>query len=535
MKKALTLAIAMLLLIVPIAGAQGPAGSGIDGGHPDFSVDVMVSQGYWLSRDHFGPFVMGSGMGVPFMPPMDMIMAAMPMIAQNPNDPVMIPQNMAPLQAIYASGSPQLVNNPLDFEPLDFEGLRLDPASFDETVGVRGQAETMLKESQWAHNFANSHFGTPDGDFGAQQRFIGIMVNMLAQMQAQYAMQNLMGDDGLFHDSDGALDYTANWVMLHTISDLSVLSGGNVTPRYANPDMHGMFEGAATQLFRTLESRTPESTEESTAAIRALVYRAWTADDGSVRDAALAKATAIADGLVDLNSDDVVENATAIAGLVSLYSVTGDTRYSDAADKLYQVLANDFNAQHGVFNSKSVYNVNDLAWLIGGLNSLVQHGNTATQGEATSMLLAFYESSINLSGIQLSAPPGKNGAMAGPWEQNLPGEIYYHPVNTPPPPMSGMLPVPAEEITWDGSAWSVTSNRFVTGGAMHLANELNWFGPHLGSIPFPPLQASAPATLPVSGADRVGLSAWGTIALLLGGTVLVGAGVALRRRQAAAG
>ena len=24
-------------------------------------------------------------------------------------------------------------------------------------------------------------------------------------------------------------------------------------------------------------------------------------------------------------------------------------------------------------------------------------------------------------------------------------------------------------------------------GAMHLSNELNWLGPHLGSVPFPPV------------------------------------------------
>jgi hypothetical protein len=52
--------------------------------------------------------------------------------------------------------------------------------------------------------------------------------------------------------------------------------------------------------------------------------------------------------------------------------------------------------------------------------------------------------------------------------------------------MVGKLTVPAEEITWDGSAWKVTSDRFVPAGAMHLANELNWLGPHLGSVPFPP-------------------------------------------------
>ena len=161
----------------------------------------------------------------------------------------------------------------------------------------------------------------------------------------------------------------------------------------------------------------------------------------------------------------------------------GRSRYpaSDAAGRLL--------AGQGVFQSKSVYNVDDVAWLVGGLNAVVQRGNEASMQEATPVLVAFYESALNLSGIQLSAPPGKSGAMAGEWEQGLPSELYYHPIDTPPPPMSGMMPVPAEEITWDGSSWTVTSERFVTGGAMHLANELNWLGPLLGSVPFPALAA----------------------------------------------
>lgn len=483
---------------VPLTEAAAPTeapqpaavvGTGIEGGHPDFNLGVALWQGYWLSRDHFGPFVMASGMGIPFEPPMDMLMAAMGMVAQNPDDPVVIPTNMLPLQAVFVSGSPRLLNNPMDFDPMDFEGLRLDSTTFDETVGVRGQAETMLKESQWAHNFANAHFGEPTGDFGAQQRFIGLMVNMLAQMQAQYAMQNLMGEDGLFHDSDGALDYTANWVMLHTLSDLAVLSAGEVASRYMNPDMNLMFEGAATQLFQMLENREPESPQEAAAAIRALVYRAWTTPDDGVREAALAKATAIGEELVDFSSDDVVENAAAMAGLIALDAVLDDGTYRDAADRLFESLSADFDPAHGVFNSKRTYNVDEVAWIIGGLNALVQQGNDGTKDAASRVFLAFYESSINLSGIQLSAPPGKSGAMAGEWEQKLPSELYYHPVDSPPPPMAGMLPVPGEEITWDGSAWAVTSDRFVTGGAMHLANELNWIGPHLGSIPFPPLEA----------------------------------------------
>jgi len=51
--------------------------------------------------------------------------------------------------------------------------------------------------------------------------------------------------------------------------------------------------------------------------------------------------------------------------------------------------------------------------------------------------------------------------------------------------MAQALHVPAEEVAWDGNAGKVTSDRFVPSGAMHLANELNWLGPHLGSVPFP--------------------------------------------------
>lgn len=463
-------------------------GSGVVGGSADFDSETMVSQGYWLSRDQFGPFVMGSGMGIPFAPPMEQVGMAIQMIAQNENDQVVVPTNMMPLQAVFASASPKLINDPRDFDPMDFEGLRLDPGTFDKTVRVRGQAETMLKESQWAHNFATRHFGKPTDDFGAQQRFMGMMVAMLAQMKGQYAMQNLMGEDGLYHDSDGATDYTANWVMLHALSDIAGLTG-DTSGRYANAESHPMFEGAATGLLNMLESRQPQGAREAAAAIRALAYRASTATDTTVRDQALAKAASVTDGtLVGLStSADVVEISAAIAGLTSAAIATGDDKYKDSADKLFATLAQDFDGSLGIFKSKTVYSEDDIAWIIGGLNFLGQRGNNDTKKAAKATLLAFYESAVSMSGLQLSAPPGKNGAMAGAWELDLPSVLYYHPENTPPPPMAGALTVPAEIVTWDGSAWSVTSDRFVPGSAMHLANELNWLGPHLGSVPFPPI------------------------------------------------
>ena len=235
-----------------------------------------------------------------------------------------------------------------------------------------------------------------------------------------------------------------------------------------------MFEGAATMLFQALQDREPESAREAAAAIRALVYRAWTAEDPAVKDSALAKARAIADNqLTGFTSDDVVEQAAAIADLAAIANATGDAMYLDAADTQYQSLSEAFDPTHGIFESKNVYNVDDVAWIIGGLNFMLQQGNEPTRGPAGNMLLAFYEATISLGGMQLSAPPGKNGVMAGEFEMGLPSVVYYHPADTPPPPMVGKLPVPAEEITWNGTEWQVTSDRLVTAGAMHLANELN--------------------------------------------------------------
>ena len=70
--------------------------SEIQGGDTDFNVDALVWQSYWLSRDQFGPFVMASGMG-----------------------------------------SPALVNDPRDFDLMNFEAFRLNPDSSDTTISVQ--------------------------------------------------------------------------------------------------------------------------------------------------------------------------------------------------------------------------------------------------------------------------------------------------------------------------------------------------------------------------------------------------------------
>lgn len=464
--------------------------SGIIGADPEFNFAAMMWQGYWLSRDHFGPFVMQSGMGITFEPPMEMLQAAMAQVAQNPDDQPFLPKNMAPLQAVYVSGDPSAIHDLTQIPPDDFSRFRFDPETFDTTVGVAAMAQTMLKESQWARSFSTDHFGALDGDFGAQQRFIGVMVNLLAQVQGRYAIENLKGSDGLFFDSNGDLDLQGNWTLLHAFSDLVGLSSDE-TSRYYDPEAAPQWQQAARELFAALRQRTAADPKEATSAIRALAFYAWTSPDPAERTKALDKARELADGLLEASPRDNVEKAAALWGLIQVSEIEGDTSYSDKAADWFNDLRADFDPEHGVFRSIDTYTADDVAWLVSGLSAISQRGPKAERGAASKTLLAFFESAMDLSGLQLSAPPGKNGAMAGDFEKDLPSVVYYHGARTPPPPAAGgqfgKAPVPASEVQWDGSQWRVTDDRFTTAWAMHLANELNWLVPHLGSVPFPPV------------------------------------------------
>lgn len=474
--------------------------SGIVGADPDFDFVAMTWQGYWLSRDHFGPFVMQSGMGVTFEPPMEMLQAAMAMVAQNPDDPPFVPQNLAPLQAVYASGDPSAIHDLMQIAPDDFSAFRFDPDTFDTTIEVAAMAQTMLKESQWARNFSTSHFGELDGDFGAQQRFMGVMVSLLAQMQGRYAVENLRGEDSLYVDSDGELDARGNWVLLHAFADLVGLTSDE-NSRYYDPDAAGEWQTAAKELFDALRDTEARDAKEATSAIRAAVYYAWTSPDADERVKALDKASELADGLLDLSPENTVEKAAGIWGLLQVGEIEGDAEYSNVAVALFNDLQSDFDSEYGIFSSISTYTADDVAWLLSGLSAMSQRGPEAQRGPASKMLIAFFESTMDQSGLQLSAPPGKNGAMAGEWEKALPSVVYYHGTDTPPPPAAGgtfgKAPVPASVIKWDGAGWQVTNDQFTTGWAMHLANELNWLVPHLGSVPFPPVSRQ-PAPTDVS-------------------------------------
>ena len=289
--------------------------------------------------------------------------------------------------------------------------------------------------------------------------------------------------------------------------------------------------GAADRLFEALASRQPADTEELSLAIQALTWYAASTGNADNRSQAITLIGQHGDALSGANKDDATRKAHAIRGLVEAYRLSGDGKYLTAAASVFAGLVAEYDAAHGVFGSQSSYTIDDVSVIMGALNSLKLFGGDAVdQAGAEEIFTGFFESAVNMSGLQMSAPP-KNVAK-GIFEQDEP-DIYYAYPGMPMPPMAGgdfgIAPVFATKVTWDGSQWSVTNARFDAAGAMYASNEFIWF--HNDEVNgFPEVTQVAPATLPVTG----GAASIPYLALLalVAGLLLVGGGLVLRRRLA---
>ncbi|HHJ07523.1 MAG TPA: hypothetical protein ENK24_08475 [Anaerolineae bacterium] len=524
------------LLIVPLALAQDPA----------FDATAAEEEGYWYSRYNLGNLVMRSGLGETFMPEMEMVQKMVQMVDANPDDgdTAVPPMNASLLKSVYASGDPHYFNK---FNVDDYGSQRWDPATFDTTVTTRAMGWTIIKETEWAKQFhVDNHFGTVNDNFGAQQRFAGMVLNAESKMQLQYAAQMLKNDQGLYANSDGVVDYGGNWVMLAAFSDAGALAMMENVPhsasnRYRDDKASMMFLNAADMLYTALANRAPEGVDETSLAVQGLTWFAAHATNADHQAAALAKISMLGDSLAAGSYATAADQASAIRGLLEAYRVSGNSAYLDAAAANFSALSGSYDAANGVFSSQNVYSIDNVAVIMGALNSLkLFAGDSVDQSAVENIFTGFYESAVNKSGLQLSAPPIP--VAKGAFEQNEPPIFYSYP-GMPAPPMAGgefgVAPVFGTEITWDGSQWSLSNARFDAAGAMHASNEFIWF--HNDEVDgFPvikenammadaaPAMAAAPAALPETGAENNALAQL-PLLLAIAGLLLVGGGfIALR-------
>ena len=520
------------LMVTPLALAQSPA----------FDGTAAEEEGYWYSRYNLGNLVFRSGMGDVFMPEKAVVMQMIQAADSNPDDgdtaaPSM---NVALLRSVFASGDPHYITK---FNPDDFATQRWDPASFDTTVTTPALAWTITKESEWAKQFhVDNHFGKASDNFGAQWRFVGMILNAESKMQIQYALQNLKTDQGLFANSDGTVDYSGNWVMLIALSDVGSVTMMDAVPhsdtnRYLDNNASMMFLNAADMLYTALASRQPADTRELSLAIQGLTWFAAHATNADHQAEAITKISQFGDQLAGASFSTATEKSAAIRGLVEAYRVSGDSKYLDAAANTFNSLSGEYDTANNVFSSQNTYTIDDIATIFGALNSLKIFGGSAVdQNTVQNIFTNFYENAVNKSGLQMAAPPIP--IAKGTFEQDEPPIFYSYP-GMPAPPMAGgefgVAPVFATEVKFDGGNWSVTNARFDTAGAMHASNEFIWF--HNDEVDgFPVIKENAmmgnamaaPAALPVTGGETstpLNLH----LLLAIAGVALIGGGVLVKQ------
>ena len=314
------------LLLVPVLAL---AGTGVQGGDPSFTKTDAEEEGYWYSRYNLGNLVMRSGLGITFKPEPAQIKKMIQAVDADPNDgdTAAPAKNVTLLQAVYASGDPHYTTK---LDVLDFATQRWNPDAFEKNVTSQSMGWTIIKESEWAKQFhVDDHFGTPEDNFGAQWRFVGMIMNASSLMQSKYALENMRNGQGLYANSDGTIDWYGQWVLLEAFSDVSGVLDAKTLPhsasnRYYNPQMSAMFLGAADALFDAVSSRKPGDTRELSYAVQSLTWYAANTGNSANKAAAIDLIGKYGDQLVNANKDDAVRKAYALRGLIEAYRTTGN-------------------------------------------------------------------------------------------------------------------------------------------------------------------------------------------------------------------
>ena len=462
----------LLSLFAALAGNAQPVGQ-----NPDFDSVAAEEEAYWYSRYNLGHLTMSSGMGEPFMPDEAMVDMMIQAADADPDDgdTATPATNAALLQTVYAGGDPHWTQEP---NPMDFATLRWDEATFDKTVTGSAMGWTIMKELEWAKQFhVDAHFGQPTDPFGAQWRFVGMLMVAMPKMQAQRWMA--LHEQGMVETVDKSDPY----VMLAALSDLAQVLEAESLPhsvsnRYRDPEGAALFLAEADKQFdRVMETPTEEmNTKELASAIQGLAWFAAVTHDADRQDQALQLITDLGKELIMAKKETAAEKGYVIRGLIEAYRLTNSTMYQLPAVQAFDSLAAEYDSTYGVFTSQSTYTIDDVAAIVGGLNAIRLFGGV-DEAEVEGIFTGFFESAVNLSGLQQAVPPKEEGK--GEFELGAPGIDYGYP--TLPLPRDaggnfGIAPVFATSVTFDlqTGSWTAIDRRFDTAGAMHAANEFIW-------------------------------------------------------------
>ena len=436
-----------------------------------FNATDAEEEGYWYSRYNLLSLVMQSGNGETFAPPQAMLMGAIAAVDANPNDgdKVVPPANPAMLRIVYAGGDPHLTKA---FNPNDFATLRW--VGGNKRITTEASAWTIVKELEWAKQFhVDFHFGTPQDNFGAQQRFVGMIMALEGKMQLMAWLQ----EPDRFNSS-----LVGDYVMLIALSDAADVFSAATLPhtnsnRYADPQAAQMFAGAADKLFAQVAESEPENIRELSVGIQSLVWYAANTSNAVNKQEAREIISEWGWELGRIRTQRTVERAYQVRGLIEAGRVSNNNRLLNKAAHVYRRMVRRYDSNFGLFKGKNTYTIDDVGIILGSINaSRLFLGDRINQTQAEHIFAGFYEGTVNISGLQIAAPP--IGLFKAPFEQEEPPLFLRYP-STPVPPKAGgtfgIAPVFAASVTWNGWNWTANQFNYDTAGAMHTSNEMIWF------------------------------------------------------------
>ncbi|MBK7399608.1 MAG: hypothetical protein IPJ34_25960 [Myxococcales bacterium] len=450
---------------------------------------------------------------------------AMPQVASS----VMMDLHPTIVTRIYNSGDPSLANVFDAAHPIDTLNMRLVPSAHTASkTTTSAYGWLAVKETEWAKQFhVDDHFGAPgptDTKGLALPRLFGEMIFAEALMQTKVLLDDTvdMSTTPPSMKTPAKFDWSdprGNYVVLLALADLATTLRGDATKgnvlctadgvcsasnRYramgnmmapmilgtgkTADDLGGMFLMAANMLSMNtaMFPTTPADLKTGAVAVQSLTWLASVEMDASVRADVKTRLRGLADFVLVAPKPTSVDQAAALRALVEAYRVLGDTKYKSGANAAWTALLSKYDAPHGRWTDVSTYTGEDLAFLFGSLNSFGTYNATrlgvsaADQDRASNTLLDAFESTMDIGGFQLAAPPASSPFIAAPELKPSPLQHRYPTMPmpsavTPSTKGNGVAPVCAKSITWSGTGWSVDRSEVDVAQCMHLAMEMMWF------------------------------------------------------------
>lgn len=465
--------------------------SGLVDGVAEFDFGTAVSNAYWYSRYTLGSLSMMSGLGLTFAPPMEAVMGMVAAVDQGPEDGehVTLPGGPALLRAVYASGEPAFTAE-FNGDPNDLANFRWDAATFDETITSSAQAQIIIKELEWAKFFNSPGWAGPvTNDFGAQDRFKGMVMYALAKNQIAFALEHMRNADGLFvtavqpdgdgvRVSDDAVSPAVQYQMLQALSDMRWLlqHTGEFNDVYADPEFLNVVSGAADALFDSARAMPVASVFDAGLGAQAAAWYAASSEDAARQDEALAWLEEIGESLLDAQADGPIDQARVTRGLFEVARVLDVGRFQDGAQRSLDGLLSAYRPETGHFDGITVIRDWEVGDILGALNSALVNGDSSLDRVAVQNAYAgFFESIINRGGLLQAVIPKE--LEASPFElDRFPDDLAFGYPGIPGMGEAGRAAVHASELRFDAEAglWVVTDASFDTAGAMHTSNEMFW-------------------------------------------------------------